>query len=385
MSKRVATPSSITDETPSLPNTSLTNETEASPPLTMPSPQDLHSSPALPQWVSDIYTQLHQQAAILATQAAQIADLNLLIQRNMELQEALDRALKRIAELEEAQSSSDANLSFSVSPPATVLPASTVNASSYAAAAASAVYATTSASPKVSQRVTANRSTKDTGSSKRQPKREKKIPLETSGRFFSTPPTTHGYQFMYFPCRGKDPIHKLRRNLTNIGLQNSRILDVHYPDNHIVALLVHNDYTTLVLEAFSRLQVQPITDFDPRSPSNLKDPKYRTSSDQTFLQEEADRIYQARLLAIVKRIHEVNRQIAVARHFCFVEHWISEVQYSTLHSLLKPHKPRSTAATNPDASMAEAEAQFTAPSNTLDSSSRSTSSPADGISAPATQ
>ncbi|CEP19787.1 hypothetical protein [Parasitella parasitica] len=151
---------------------------------------------------------------------------------------------------------------------------------------------------------------------------------------------------MYFPFRGKNLIHKLRRNLSNICLLNRRILDV-----------------------------LPIVSFDPRSPANLKGPKYRDLSDHTFLQEEADRIYEARLLAIVKRVHDANRQIAVARQFCFVEHWISEAQYSTLHSLLKPYKPRSATAALLDTSMADAEAQFTTPSNNLAPSSLSTSNP----------
>ncbi|CEP08274.1 hypothetical protein [Parasitella parasitica] len=214
MSNRVTTtPSNIIAEASPLPNTSL--ETEASSPLAMPSPQDLHSSRALPRWVSDIFTRLKQQTATLTAQAAQIADLH-----------------------------------------------------------------------------------------------------------------------------------------------------------HL---------------AFGRPQAQPITDFDPRSPSTLKDPNYRNSSGQTLLQEEADRIHQACLLNIVKRVHDVNRQIAVAHHFCSVEHWISKVQYSTFNLQLKPHKTRSTAAANPDDSMAGAEAQFTAPSNNLDPSFLSTSSPTDGISAPATQ
>ncbi|CEP17508.1 hypothetical protein [Parasitella parasitica] len=320
MSNRITTtPSNIIAEASSLPNTS--SETEASSPLAVPSPQDLHSSPALPQWVSDIYTKLNQQAATLTAQAAQIADLHHLVQRNVELQ----TALQRIAELEQVTATSNASLSHSAYLPAIDQPAPTVSAPSYAATAASAESATAPT---------------------------------------TVPSTTHDYPFLYLSCRGKDSVHKLRCNLTDIRLENSRILD-----------------------AFGRLQVQPVTDFDPRSPSTLKDPKYRNSSDETFLQEEAVRIHQARLLNIVKRIHNVNRQIAVACHFCFVEHLISEVKYSStlLHSQLKPHKTRSTAAANPDDSTAEAEDQFTAPSNNLDSSSLSTSSPADGISAPATE
>ncbi|CEP15146.1 hypothetical protein [Parasitella parasitica] len=263
---------------------------------------------------------------------------------------SLDRALHRIAELKQHSS----NL------PTNDQPASTITAPSYAAVAASADSATTRAS----QRSINTCSPNDAGSSKRQPRHKKKILWKRLDDSL-------------------DPIHKLRCNLSNIGLQNSCILDIHYPDNRIVAFLVHNNYTIQVLEAFDNLQVQPITDLT--LVLFLTSRKYRNSSDRTFLQEEADRIYQARLLAIVKWFHDVNCQIAAAHHFCFIEHWISEAQYSTIYSLLKPHKPHSTAAAKPDASMANAEAQHTAPSNNLDSSSRSTNIPADGTSAPTAQ
>ncbi|CEP08989.1 hypothetical protein [Parasitella parasitica] len=99
----------------------------------MPSPlQNLHSSPALPQW--------------------------------------------RIAELEQVTATSNASLSPSANPPAIDQTASTVTAPSYAAAAASAESANTPASSKAPQRSTNTRSPNDARSSKRQPKRDNKIP-----------------------------------------------------------------------------------------------------------------------------------------------------------------------------------------------------------------
>ncbi|CEP18873.1 hypothetical protein, partial, partial [Parasitella parasitica] len=128
MSNRITTPSSTVAGTPSLPNTSLTNKTEVPSSLAMPSPQDLNSSSALPQW------------------AAQIAELHHLVQRNVKLQTALHRALQRIAELEQATANSNDSLSPSTVPSVTsVQPDSTVPAASYAAVAASADSVTTTA------------------------------------------------------------------------------------------------------------------------------------------------------------------------------------------------------------------------------------------------
>ncbi|KAI8646189.1 hypothetical protein BD408DRAFT_429073 [Parasitella parasitica] len=46
-------------------------------------------------------------------------------------------------------------------------------------------------------------------------------------------------------------------------------------------------------------------DFDPLSPSLLRDPKYNGNNDIEFLQTEAIRIHQERLVRIVQRIRDL--------------------------------------------------------------------------------
>ncbi|CEP09385.1 hypothetical protein [Parasitella parasitica] len=170
-----------------------------------------------------------------------------------------------------------------------------------------------------------------------------------------------------------------------MGLQNSRILDTHYPNHHSVALLVHNEYVDTVLGAFAKADVSPITDFDPLSPSALNDPKYTGSSDTDFLLSEAKRLHQDRLVKVVLRIHDQNRQIAVARDFYYGQHLISQDQFAELYASIKPSsraQGRTRSAASPDALMTDAAAS-SLPSNTIISDTSSPAiSPADGLSAP---
>ncbi|CEP12138.1 hypothetical protein [Parasitella parasitica] len=87
-----------------------------------------------------------------------------------------------------------------------------------------------------------------------------------------------------------------------------------------------------------------VADFDPLSPTLLRDPKYNGNIDTSFLQTEARRIYQERLLRKVQRVHGPSRQIAVARNFCFTHEWTTQNQYSRLYNLIKPAKHTSTSS-----------------------------------------
>ncbi|CEP08478.1 hypothetical protein, partial, partial [Parasitella parasitica] len=116
--------------------------------------------------------------------------------------------------------------------------------------------------------------------------------LATIARFYSSPSETHGFQFLYFKTRGRDPISKVRKGFPVLDIQNNRILDIHYPDNHHVGFLIHNDYAQHVIDAMAKASTAVVTDFDPTSPALLRDPKYADKTDMNFLQAEATRIHQ---------------------------------------------------------------------------------------------
>ncbi|KAG1031593.1 hypothetical protein G6F43_013922 [Rhizopus delemar] len=93
-------------------------------------------------------------------------------------------------------------------------------------------------------------------------------------RSFMPASDNQGYQYLYLPTRFRERISSLRKKLRQLKLDNGRILDVHYPDNNIVALLVHNDYAADATAILAKSGLKPITDFDPRAESCLRDPAF---------------------------------------------------------------------------------------------------------------
>ena len=97
---------------------------------------------------------------------------------------------------------------------------------------------------------------------------------EAAARAFVLPSDNHGFQYTYLPARARIPTGQMRAKLRKLGIDNSRVLDIHYPDRQVVALLMHNDFVPEALETFNKFGVKPLENFDPCSPSNLRDPKY---------------------------------------------------------------------------------------------------------------
>jgi NADH/NAD ratio-sensing transcriptional regulator Rex len=59
------------------------------------------------------------------------------------------------------------------------------------------------------------------------------------------------------------PISELRGNVRKLKIANFRVLDVSYPAQKVVALLVHQEYAKELLERFEAAGVKPIENFDP--------------------------------------------------------------------------------------------------------------------------
>jgi hypothetical protein len=96
--------------------------------------------------------------------------------------------------------------------------------------------------------------------------------------FFQAPSTTQGFQYLYLPTKARIPLGKLRTTFKKLGVNNGRLLDLHYPDRNIVAVLVHNDYAPELTELLTKKGVKLNTTFDPCAASVLKDPKYATDT-----------------------------------------------------------------------------------------------------------
>jgi hypothetical protein len=128
----------------------------------------------------------------------------------------------------------------------------------------------------------------------------------------------------------------MRTNLTDLGLENSRLVNVHFPDSNVVAVLVHNDYASEALSILQKKKVSPEPNFDPLSHTILRDPKFK-NLDEASRSAKILEIHYTRSLNIVQRLRSpVN--IAVAREFTR-QGWIQEEDLTELIQ-------RNTAPTN---------------------------------------
>ncbi|EPB81903.1 hypothetical protein HMPREF1544_11354 [Mucor circinelloides 1006PhL] len=339
--------------------------------LRLPPSEDIHTHPQMPSWIQDIYSKLSEHASHLQTHSSKIDEIQDLLHRNRELQLALDQANLRIAELEAAAKTHPLSSAVPATPPQ--VGPSTTSASKWADMAA-ATPTSTSNKPAKSKSTTTK--TKSTDQPASQPKKKRPLTLEQLDRFYSLPSGNQGYQFLYFTTRGRERISKIRAGFEVLGLSQSRILDIHYPENQTIGFLVHNDYASAVIEGMSKLPSSKLLpDFDPCASNLLRDPKYTNITDSSFLQTEAVRIHQDRLTRIVQRIHNPHVQLAVAREFCFKRKWLPEATYKELYYDIHPDKTPKAPSSSPRDDVAMNDA-----SDNTDSSNPI--SPADGDSAP---
>ncbi|ORE02295.1 hypothetical protein BCV72DRAFT_318708 [Rhizopus microsporus var. microsporus] len=67
---------------------------------------------------------------------------------------------------------------------------------------------------------------------------------------------------------------QLRSHLRQLNINVRRILNIHYPDRHVVALLIHKDYEVGFRSQLKKFKIPVQDDYDPLDPSNLRDPDY---------------------------------------------------------------------------------------------------------------
>lgn len=154
--------------------------------------------------------------------------------------------------------------------------------------------------------------------SRNQEKRE-----TTAARFFQAPSTTQGFQYLYLPTKARIPLGKLRTMFQKLGINNGRLLDLHYPDRNIVAVLVHNDYAPDLTELLSKKGIKLNTTFDPCAAEVLKDPKYATNTTEQRKQI-AQELHNQRAQKALIHIRG-SAKFAVARFFAH-KSWITQTQ-----------------------------------------------------------
>jgi hypothetical protein len=188
---------------------------------------------------------------------------------------------------------------------------------------------------------------------------------KAAARVFLEAPGESGFQTVYLPCRRRMPISELRGNLRKLKIANHRVLDVSYPANKVVALLVHNEYAKVLLERFDTAGVKPIEEFDPLDVKHLKDPKWAEKSTEEC-KTEINRLHRVRSLVALDHIR-LPARYAVARHFVQLG-WVESdiLQRMQTDEPLAP--PRTSDDTEMQDSTAAAAATFGSENTSSDSS-----------------
>lgn len=132
------------------------------------------------------------------------------------------------------------------------------------------------------------------------PKPSRAIPRARAARLFSAPSPTSGYTFVYVPQKGRVPMNELRKSLSSLGINNSRILDIHFPGRNVCGLLVHNDFVTDLLAALEANDIAPIQAFNPTAADIIKNPAYQNETPEER-QVRARDIHKARVIRIISR------------------------------------------------------------------------------------
>lgn len=149
----------------------------------------------------------------------------------------------------------------------------------------------------------------------------------TAARFFQAPSTTQGFQYLYLPTKARIPLGKLRTTFKKLGVNNGRLLDLHYPDRNIVAVLVHNDYASELTELLTKKGIKLNTTFDPRAATVLKDPKYANDTVEQR-QQTAQQLHNQRIQKALIHIRGPAK-FAVARFFAH-KTWITKEQLEAI-------------------------------------------------------
>ena len=269
---------------------------------------DYHSHPDTPSWVSDLNKRLIAAEAVFTT----VQELQ---NKNQELIALLLTAQFRISELETKLAR--VTIESPTVPVAPVQPSTSPKAVSFSDITTS-IPAPTYAS------ITAASA----------PPRRPRVSKAAAARTFTPVSATYAFEHLYFHCRSKEPISTMRSKLRAIGLQCNRILDIYYPDNNIVGLLIHSDYAPTVLDKFRSCGIEDDKDFDPLSPIIIRDPKFASLSDIEKKQKVLD-LVEKRLINVIKRTTNKTKQYSLAR--IFLNHdWINNDQFASLFPSARP-------------------------------------------------
>ncbi|OBZ80238.1 hypothetical protein A0J61_11714, partial [Choanephora cucurbitarum] len=134
------------------------------------------------------------------------------------------------------------------------------------------------------------------------------------------------FEYVYLPNKYHARLSVFRQKLRLIGLDNSRVLDVHYPARNVVALLIHTAYKEDLLNVLNKYSLPVLTDFNPFSITNIRNPSF-ASLDSDALTAMTRELQQARLVRALGYIREQTRRLVAYDFVC--QGWLSKEQASS--------------------------------------------------------
>jgi hypothetical protein len=171
------------------------------------------------------------------------------------MQQQLEAVIARVQQLEFVQQPTAQDSQ----PPITRSPLGT-QASKYAASATSDTYLSKLLAPPPAQPI--------------------KRPYKGGLRLFTAISSNQGFEHIYVPIRSRVPYKKVRSELRNAGINSGSIVDIHYPNNKVLALLVHNDYIDTCRSLLLAEGLTCIENFNPYDPKHLADPQFKEATDE---------------------------------------------------------------------------------------------------------
>ena len=126
---------------------------------------------------------------------------------------------------------------------------------------------------------------------------------------------TTAYTIVYIPSPRRTLHSEIRRALRLIGIAQERVIDVHFPAHGTVGLLIHLSYEKELRELLSQAKLHTKDDFDPTAASTIGDPTLLAKLTEEERANEAQKLYQERMLTMCLRMPKKHLGVAILRHF----------------------------------------------------------------------
>lgn len=246
--------------------------------------------PNMPEFVSDIYDTLRQLTSHQQQQDHRLHQMEAVIAENQQLRTQLHDALQTIQQLEQRlqqqsrTTTAPPDDSMNLDTNASTQPIQSTPDDFFSQGTSASRHAQPQSTAAKPQQHTPNSQPTYANIAKNPPRRSmRRVPtspaaIASAARTFAPISSNQGYQFIYLNTRGRDSESVMRYKLRTLHIHSGRVINIHYPDRHVVALLVHNDYAEEATSILTTAGIPPLTSFNPANPALLRDPAFSNLS-----------------------------------------------------------------------------------------------------------